>query len=135
MVRSCDACRKPYEAKRGNSRYCSAACRQRAHRSPEPIVTPVTDLPVTVVVTQPGSLTEATERALAAAGMVDSPDGQAALLLARRLDGSAMDTGSSIAAMVREHAVRVKAAVDAGKVSDDPLDQLADRRRQRLGHG
>lgn len=134
MQRNCDVCQNPYEAKRPNAKFCSARCRQRAQRSPDSVtLSPVAPLAVPVDVAE-GSLTTATLAELEAAEMSASSLGQAALMLARRLDLPSMDTGSSIAALVREHRATLTAAVDAGKVAEDPLDQLAQQRRQRLAN-
>lgn len=127
--RNCDVCSKVYEAKRASSRYCSDLCRKRAQRAPQvSAVVPVVSLPVSVTV---GGIVEATLRELESADMVGSSLGQAALILAYRLDGGSFDTGSSVAALVREHRVAVAAAVDSGRVAADPLDELAKRRSER----
>ena len=132
MQRSCDVCHGSYEAKRASSKFCSDNCRLRAHRSPMAVaLAPVVPL-TTPVDPSEGSLTAATLAELGAAEMLASSLGQLALMLARRLDRPSMDTGSSIAALVREHRATLTAAVDAGKVAEDPLDQLAQQRRQRL---
>lgn len=36
MLRRCEVCGIPYEAKRSTSRFCSATCRQRANRESAP---------------------------------------------------------------------------------------------------
>jgi hypothetical protein len=89
---------------------------------------------VTAPVPSDGYLTAATLTELEDADMATSSLGQAALLLARRLDTPTMDTGSSIAALVREHRATLTAAVGAGTRAVDPLDQLAMQRRLRLSH-
>jgi hypothetical protein len=134
MKRNCDVCQIPYQARRASSRFCSARCRQRAQRSPSTSWR----APVAAIV-KPGDvaegyLTGATLAELEAADMVTSSLGQLALLLARRLDTLTMDTGSSIAALVREHRATLNAAVGAGTRAVDPLDQLAMQRRLRLSH-
>jgi hypothetical protein len=129
VIRTCDACQVSYDAKRPSSKYCSDRCRKRAQRGD---IAPV--VPITQAIHE-GSLTAATLAELEAAEMSASSMGQAALMLARRLDLPSMDTGSSIAALVREHRATLSAAVDAGKVAEDPLDQLAQQRRQRIANG
>jgi hypothetical protein len=78
-----------------------------------------------------GGLTAATERELQAADRLDTAMGQAALVLARMLDSPGMDTGSSVAALVREHRAALTAAVANAQQEADPLDELAERRNQR----
>jgi hypothetical protein len=90
--------------------------------------------PVAAPVPSDGHLTAATLTELEAADMVATSLGQAALMLARRLDTPTIDTGSSIAALVREHRATLTAAVGAGTQAADPLDQLAQQRRLRLSH-
>ena len=48
-TRVCEQCGKPYEPQRSSSRFCSPACRQRAHRkrlSVTPSVTPAPNTPI-----------------------------------------------------------------------------------------
>ena len=135
MQRSCDVCLGSYEAKRASSKFCSDNCRLRAHRAPVVVAAAPVAAFVTAAAFTEGSLTVATLAELEAAEMSASSLGQAALMLARRLDAPSMDTGSSIAALVREHRATLTAAVDAGKVAEDPLDQLAQQRRQRIAAG
>lgn len=127
MQRECDVCRKTYEAKRASSKFCSSTCRQRAYVSPVVVdgVTPA------VRISSGSRVYEVTLRELERAEMVESSLGQAALILASRLDAVTSDTGASLAAVVREHRAALSAAVDAGKVAADPLDELAKRRSER----
>ena len=125
MVRPCDSCRKPYTAKRPNSRFCCESCRKRKSRAPKP--------PVAVLVPAEGELTVVTRSELEAAGRVGSAVGQAALLIAKHLDAGA-ETGSSVAALVREHRATLGEALRGVKVAGDPLDELrALRDRKRTG--
>ena len=132
MKRNCDACRITYEARRASSRFCSARCRQRAQRSPVAVF--VASVRIDKVEPRLCHLSDATLAELEAADMVTSSLGQAAPLLARRLDAPSLDTGSSISALVREHRATLTAAVGAGTRAQDPLDQLAQQRRLRLSH-
>lgn len=132
MDRSCDVCGQSYVAKRASSRYCSERCRKRAQRVPVVPVAPVTDISDRGG-DRVGQMEVTTVRELAAAGMLDSSLGAAALVLARRLDSVTADTGSSIASMVREHRATLSAAVSAGVVVADPVDELNRKRQARLG--
>lgn len=140
MKRCCEVCGETFEAKRKTARFCSDRCRMRAHRRPaETEQTP----PVTPPVASPdrgglqndaASLAQAAQTELQAAGRETTAVGQAVLALARRIDANTSETGSSLAAMVREfraaHADALKGAGETG----DPVDELKARRdRKRAG--
>jgi hypothetical protein len=80
-------------------------------------------------------LEAATFAELEAVGQSTTMLGQSALMLARRLDTATADTGSSIAAVMRELKSTAAAAVAAGTAEADPLDQLAKRRQERRAIG
>lgn len=131
MRKTCADCGEPFEAKRTAARFCSPTCRQRAHRRPEQ--------PAEILTLQtaasPGSLAAATQARLEAADRLDSPDGQAALVLARRIDAGGAETGSALASMVREHRAALTEAVRDARVEADPMDELKGRRERKLaGH-
>jgi len=137
MDRKCDVCRMPYTAKRPSSRYCTERCRKRAQRMPKAAaaqLAQVADIQLGDVLGV-GSLTVATLKELTAAGRVDTSMGQAALLMARRLDSRGMDTGSAIAALVREHRSTLEDAIKNATRASDPLDQLAEKRADRRAVG
>jgi len=68
------------------------------------------------------------------AGRVDTSWGQAALLLARRLDSTSAESGSGVAALGREHGATMAEATRGVKVAGDLLDELKARRdRQHVG--
>ena len=79
MIRGCDVCGRPYEAKRVSSRFCSGTCRKRNLRAPRP------RLAETSPAAEDYSLLAATRAELEAAGRLDSMLGQVALLLAERM--------------------------------------------------
>lgn len=129
MTRNCDVCRSPYEAKRPNSKFCSDRCRKRSQRAPDALVPPFENPHEPV--DGPGALTMATFFELEAAGRAATSVGIAAILLAQRLDRPTADTGSSIAALVREHRATLAEAV-RGAAAADPMDELrAARDRKR----
>jgi hypothetical protein len=79
-------------------------------------------------------LARATRAELSAAGRVTSAAGQAALLLARRIDGGGAETGAALAAMIREHAQAMERALRDGQAADpvkDRQDEVAQRRERR----
>lgn len=119
----CDGCGKTFEAKR-SARFCSDTCRKRLARSR------------TAVVEKTGStLVDVTAAELERVGRLDTPHGQIALSLARRLEGSLADTGSSFAAIAKELRAALDAATAGGEVVGDHVDELRARReaRQRAG--
>lgn len=75
-------------------------------------------------------MVEATRARLLAAGVLDSMEGQAALLIAERMQ-SGNDTGSGIAALNRELAATVDRALSQQAVAADPMDELRARRERR----
>lgn len=134
MQRACDRCRKPYEAKRASSRFCSTSCRvaaQRARDSGLPEALVVSPFPADVEVpASSGSVTSATSVQLDAAGRLDSPLGQAALALARRVD-SGSENGSALSALVRELRATLVDALDGASATSDVVDELRARRERR----
>ena len=129
MRKQCTVCSEPFEAKRNTAKYCSPRCRVRAARQPKP--EPAATMPA-----DPDSeLWTATLGELAAAARVASASGQAALLLARRLDSAAVETGSSVAAMVREHRAALADALKGAAAEANPLDELRARRERKLDAG
>ena len=66
MRRSCDICGREYDARRSDSRMCSAACRQRRSRGAEP--PPAEETPLLI----------ATRQELEAAGKLETMLGQQA---------------------------------------------------------
>ena len=65
-------------------------------------------------------------------GKVATVLGQAALVLARRLDLPAMDTGSAIAALVKQLETTLAAALADGPQESDELEELRRRREARM---
>lgn len=123
MQRACDSCGEEYEARRPSSRFCSTRCRVRAQRGavqrpPEPIAEPRQAT---------SGVTGATWAALEAAGRVDTPLGQAAMVLAARVDAG-VDTGSGLASLARELRATLDAATRGAQAAVDPLDELRARR-------
>jgi hypothetical protein len=126
----------PYEAKRPNSKFCSATCRKRASRG-YVLSTPgkVVALGTVLAPTEPdndGKVEATTLAALAEAERDNTPLGQAALALARRVDVG-RDTGAGLAALVKQLEATLRAATvgvqsDASAL-DKAHDELAARRR------
>lgn len=140
MQRLCDVadCRRAYEAGSKRGRFCSAACRQRAHRgaatTAEPAPSPLEPGVLTATPSGQGRVASATARALDEVNRVDTALGQAALALAERID-SGKDTGAGLASLNREwRATLVVATAGAGaeqSAIDRARDELAARRARR----
>lgn len=131
MRKQCAVCSDGFEAKRPAAKYCSDRCRKRAQRQPKPQPKPDPQMPVD----PDAELWTATLVELSAAGRQASASGQAALLLARRLDSRAVETGSAVAAMVREHRAALADALRDAKVAANPLDELRARREHKRAAG
>jgi hypothetical protein len=71
---------------------------------------------------------------LVKAGRLDTPLGQAAMLLSRRLDAAVREPGMGMAALVREHRVTLEEALKGAQSAASPLNELMARRdRKRAG--
>jgi hypothetical protein len=142
VQKSCPVCGQTFEAKRAAKKYCGQTCRQRAHRRPEaaseaevvPLPPEATSEPADEPLVPPAGspVTAATVAKLEAAGRLDSPEGQTALALARRIDAGAAETGSSLAALARQHLATLAEAVKNAAAKADPLDELRARRERKL---
>jgi len=123
MLRNCDTCGRPYEAKSTRSRFCSDTCRVRKSRGAAP--PPSAEDSETPLV-------KATRKELAAAGQQHSALGQLALTLAARM--STEQTTAGLATLSRE--LRTVAAAAIGYIPNrtpaagqgDELDELKARR-------
>ncbi|MFJ2719378.1 hypothetical protein [Streptomyces sp. NPDC087437] len=136
MQKRCEACGESFEAKRKSARFCSDRCRMRAHRRPteREQTTPVTSQPPVQREDDPESLTAAARSELAAVGRERTAAGQAVLALARRIDANSSETGSSLAALVREFRAALAGALEGAGAAVDPVDELRARRdRKRSG--
>lgn len=142
MDRACDVCGTAYTAKRASSRYCSPRCKTRAHRAPDTVkAQPKAQAPVVPIPTpEPTdalavSVAESTRRALVDLGRLESPLGQATMVLARRLDNPGSDTGAGLASLAKQYQATFAVATEGAKTEEDPLDELRarrDRKKQAL---
>jgi hypothetical protein len=121
--RQCDHCGATYPALRSTSRYCGDTCRQRARRAAQradagPLV--------------PGPVWDATRAELAAAGLLDTALGQAALVLALHIDSTTPATARALAALCKAHReVLTDVLRTAPPRTDDPVTRLRSRVRDR----
>jgi hypothetical protein len=133
MQRPCDVCGESYEAKRATSKYCSDRCKMRKARGAV-TAAEAESIPTLVPDHTEGPVTESALVTLRAAERVDSPLGQAALALARRVDLN-RDTGAGLAALVKQFEATLGAATANVKSEQSALDkrrdELAARRAAR----
>lgn len=125
-MRTCTKCgaQIPLQTGRGMRRkYCQTCSpsRKKPQKPGKPAQAPTARRSVVSVVT--AELTEA--------GMLDSHQGQAALLLAQRLE-SGDDTGAALAQMVRQLRETMASALSSAVPDEvDPVDELRARRDRR----
>ncbi len=77
-----------------------------------------------------GPVELATRQRLEAAGRLDSPAGQRAILAAQRME-SGHEHGSAVASLMTQHQAAMVAALEGAKAEPDELDELEQRRRDR----
>jgi len=134
MQRNCASCGVLYEAKRPNSKYHNDTCRKRGQRAPKVEMS----LPELLVglgsAPREQPLAAAASRELEAAGRLDTYLGQAALELARRIS-SPMETGASIASLVKQLRETMADALKGAATADDALDELRKRRDSKRATG
>lgn len=125
------SCGTVFEARSAKARYCSDRCRKRKGKADE-LAERVVDFPA-----EPagfgGAVERETRRALEAAGRFETPLGQMALALARRLDCPGLDTGSAMAAVAKQlEAVLGSATKGVAKATapEQLRDELAERRQR-----
>jgi hypothetical protein len=138
MHRSCDFCGKTYEAQRSSSRFCGSSCRARMSMGEAPTspAARVTVIPVDGdAPEEPGAVEAATRKALEDAGKVETPLGQAALLLARDLDVSSPGATAAKASCVKQLAATLEAITAGAKQAEDPLEKLRKERESKRAAG
>lgn len=128
MTKPCVRCGKPFEAKRSTAKYCGSTC--RSLESTDPGGGSVVDLPPSEP--SPESTYAVTRAELEKHERLMTPQGMAALVIARKLDDGS-DSGSAIAALAKQLASTMDLALAGVRVADDPLDELAVRRAHRAG--
>jgi hypothetical protein len=79
----------------------------------------------------PAGLFVSAEAKLEAAGRRGEPAGQAALILAARIEAGVLETGSSLASMVREFRATLTEALKDGKPVADPVEDELEAARER----
>lgn len=139
VERPCDDCGEPFTAKTKRAKFCSTACRVRANRRPSKqgaaaaaaeVDKPAPAAPPTGVY-DPGALLGQTIADLAAAEVLTTIPGRAAVALAYRIE-SPMESGSSAASMTRELSRLVEEAMKLAPTQSDNVDQLGDAVASKL---
>lgn len=125
MERTCAVCGTPFTAQRSTARYCSGSCRARKSQGAE--VLPITPPEAPAG----GGVLEATRRELDEADRLNTALGQAAMVLARRVDASDRDAGSAAAAVTREWRAMLAEAVKGSAAQSSPLDRARDELAKR----
>lgn len=154
MKRNCDACGKTYIAKTHRSRFCQrpecARARRRDSSRDRKRSSRASGVPNNVVALSPprpqddesasdegasplGPVATATLAELILASKENTSIGRAALVLAHQLDYGTKDTGSSKAAVARQHQALMADVLSGLEKSENPLDELRSRRRHRRG--
>jgi hypothetical protein len=113
--RSCPACDVSFNPSRRDQKFCSAACRKRAHKAPDLSSAPADP---GSVLAGAASLTAVTRRELQAAGQFDTWDGALALRLAWRIEFG-IETGSSVASLSRELRAVMATLPNARPIAED----------------
>ena len=129
MSAVCVGCGAALGSSSSRAKWCSDACRKRTTRAEDRW------LRSKAAAEDAGSaVADAVTAELVAAGRLETPAGQAALILARRVDmeRSGLDSGSALAAVVREMRAQLDRALADGPVPDDPVDELRARRAAKL---
>ena len=130
MKRNCERCGKEFVAQRNTARYCSSSCRSYVAQG-VPAITPEAS---THSHDTPGAqdvrLVDALRVELEDAGVQDSSDGIAALILARRIEAGS-DPGAATASMAKQmQALRMSALASVSRA--DKMDEVTRARDKKL---
>jgi hypothetical protein len=133
-------CGETFKARSSRAKWCSPKCRKRRQRAGDVIELPTAAAEAEVVEDErpafTGGVYQATKKALEDAGRLDTPLGQTCLVLARRLDFPAMDTGSAISALAGRLEATLAAATRGVAVAASRPQQLQDElAARRAQHG
>ena len=137
MVISCEQCGTSFVARRSTARYCGPTCRQRAHRGTESDTPGY--LPVKVSASPGATSVFAAVATELGEDLSSTALGQAALVVAARLDSSASsaDSGSAVASLAKSLGDLMNRLLAKAPVEVDPLadieDEVAKKRDQRTG--
>jgi len=158
MVRDCKGCGRPFDTA-GKAKFCAdVGCRRerdrvRKRRQPGVVVAiPVAksrvlgsadpkvarsetvDSETSNFPTSSGdgpTVRSATFEALTSANRLDTPAGQLAMVLAERLSSASSDTGSSLAALAKQHLAVLAEALKGAPRQKTRLDELREEKERR----
>lgn len=133
MTMNCQKCGNPIgrqDGPGGRRRYCATCSpkRERNRRVARTGGSAVSAVPPTVAPAEAEhdrpNVSAATQRELTAAGVAHTSEGQAALLLARRVDAGD-ETANGLTALVKQHAACMAAALSKAEVlEENPLEMI-----------
>ena len=128
--RSCEGCGSSIDGMGVRARFCGSNCRANAAKRRSKAVSVVAQGPAGAS-DEAGSVYAATLAELSDAGRADGALGAKCLAMARRIDLGA-DTGSALAALVRQHDATMAEAVKGAQLARTPLDELRARSDAKL---
>jgi hypothetical protein len=148
MQRICECCSEPFEAKRSDAKTCSQVCRNKLKQKVKRLsAVPAAELDeVAKVVDWPekadhpsngeryrfiNKLVDSVEAALEKAEKLETPQGQALLVIADRLARNYGDNASGVAALSKELTRLMDSMLLGHEVKTDALDEIAKRRRAK----
>lgn len=139
MELKCAQCGRPFVGKRSTAKFCSTRCRTAATRARQTGTAPVAPVALVTPPTPPADedapaaesgIVEAAREELEQAGVLNTPLGQAAMLLAQRLTNP-FETGSAIASLAKQWQAQHEAALNSVKRADQ-MDEVTRRRDEKL---
>lgn len=135
-MRTCPVCGGEVASENKRALYCGNTCRAKASTArnlglPAPAPRSLTVVAVEERPTGPDSVASAVRAELADADRLDTALGQAALVLAERIDAN-LDTGSALAAAVKQLGVTLAVATAGAEGAGlTRLEQMRARRDQK----
>lgn len=129
-MRGCAVCGESLEGRSRRAKFCSDRCRKRNQRAggtrPAVLLNDRGNYEPS-----PGLLSNALTEEFRAAGVMGSSRAAQALLLAQRLDQPMSDSASAVAALSKELDRLRLEVLKATPAVEDPLDEMARKRRER----
>lgn len=133
---TCTVCGAEFSAARAHAKFCSDACRQRARRkAPPPPGTPAAQRAdakaIAADLLSGASLIEQVRAELDAARKLETPTGQAALVVAGRML-SPFSKAGEVASLSRELSRLMLAAVGPAAKDESVVDEVKAKREQKI---
>lgn len=133
FAKTCPQCSTEFSAARRDKRFCSDTCRANSHKGVPP--RPARAEVVPIVASDDDSVYSATVAELDEAGVTGTAAGRTAIAIARRIDGSASESASGLAALARQLADTMSVALKSARKKADPVDDLRMRRDAKRAVG